>query len=231
MNVADLMTRNVVAVGLGNSVRHAAQLMLSHRVSGLPVVDDSGTLVGLVTEGDLMRRFELGLPDTPSHPWIGAVSPEGTARDFVKRRSWRVADVMAAPVVTVTETTTIAEAAKLLDTRGIKRLPVLRDGRLVGILSRADLLHCIADGQSAEIARGDDAIRLSVAARLQEAGTVLGTAPTVTVHNGIVHLWGIMRTEASRDAARVVVEGLAGVNGLDDHTTVSSPVISGKATA
>ena len=102
MHVADLMTRKVITVGLGSSVRHAADLMLNHRISGLPVVDDAGLLAGLVTEGDLLRRAELGVPDT-AHPWQAATSPAGLTRDFVKRNSWRVSDVMTSPVTTVSE--------------------------------------------------------------------------------------------------------------------------------
>lgn len=215
MNIADLMTRNVVSVGPGTGVRHAAELMLRHRVSGLPVIDDSGTLVGMVTEGDLLRRLQPGLP--------GRVSQEtsaGAARDFVRRRSWRVSDVMTTPVVTTTEAASIADAAQVLETRAIKRLPVLRNGQLVGLLSRADLLHCVADERPPEIAKGDEAIRLSVATGMRDAEAILMTPPTVIVRHGVVHLWGVLPSKASRDAARVIAENVPGTVGVEDHTTI-----------
>jgi len=228
MNVADLMTRNVITAGLGTSVRHAADLMLAHRVSGLPVVDDDGQLVGLVTEGDLLRRAELGFADIV-HPWQSAVSQAGLARDFVKRHSWRVADVMASPVTTIAETASISEAAQVMDTRGIKRLPVVRERMLVGIISRADLLHCIADERPDPIARGDEAIRISVAARLTEAAATLGgVLPKVTVRDGIVHLWGALASLACRDVARVIVETVPGTRGFEDHTRIS-PAAEGQS--
>lgn len=220
MHVADLMTRNIVSVGPGTGIRHAAELMLKHRVSGLPVIDDSGTLVGMVTEGDLLRRLQPFLPGPRAQKWSEAGSPAGAARDFVKRRSWRVSDVMTTPVVTITETASVADAAQVLDTRAIKRLPVLRNGHLVGLLSRADLLHCVADERPPEIARGDDALRLSIATSMREAETILGTPPTVIVWHGVVHLWGALPSEASRDAARVIAENVPGTAGVEDHTTI-----------
>lgn len=217
MNVADLMTRNVVTVGPGTSVRHAAELMLAHRVSGLPVVDDDGAVVGLVTEGDLLRRAELGGVSAAGS------SAEDEARGLVKSQSWRIADVMAVPVVSVTEATAISEVVRLLDTHGIKRLPVLRDGHLVGIVSRADLLHCIADARPERIAQGDDALRISVAARLREARDTIGDLPTVTVRDGVVHLWGSVGSIAARDAARVVAESAPGAGDCSNHLTVTPP--------
>ena len=182
--------------------------MLNHRISGLPVVDDAGLLAGLVTEGDLLRRAELGIPDA-AHPWQAATSPAGLTRDFVKRNSWRVSDVMTSPVTTVSESTSIADVARLMDARGVKRLPVLQDGALVGIISRADLLHCIADDRPADIAQGDDAIRTSVAARLRDATVLLGgDLPTVTVRDGLVHLWGTVRSADCHDVTRVIVDGV-----------------------
>lgn len=219
MNVADVMSRAVVTVMPGHSVRHAAQIMLDHKVSGVPVVDGDGGLVGILTEGDLLRRVEYGL--TPSRPhWIEAVSSEGLARDFVKSHSWRVADVMSKHVVSVTEGTSLSDVAILFGTRGIKRAPVVRDGQLVGVISRADLLRIIASAKPEKIAAGDSALEISAAARLRDASTVFGACPEVTVVNGVIHLWGQVRSEAERDAARVAVEGVEGINGIEDHLSV-----------
>ncbi|HVY50723.1 MAG TPA: CBS domain-containing protein, partial [Devosia sp.] len=112
MNVSDVMSHGVVSVMPGHSVRHAAQLMLEHHVSGLPVLDGEGRLIGILTEGDLLRRVEYGLTGANPH-WIEAHSAEGAARDFIKSHGWRVSDVMTTPVVTVKEDTTLADVAVL----------------------------------------------------------------------------------------------------------------------
>jgi CBS domain-containing protein len=223
MIVADVMTRNVVSVMPGHSIRHAAQIMLEHRVSGLPVVDGDGHLVGILTEGDLLRRVEYGLTGGRPH-WIAATSPEGGARDYVKSHSWRVADVMTKPAATVTENTSLADVAVLFGTRGIKRLPVLRDGQVVGIVSRADLLRIIAAARPEKIAAGDEALEISAAARLRDADAIFSMCPEVTVRDGVVHLWGQVRSQAERDAARVAVENIEGINGVEDHLSVVQSV-------
>lgn len=219
MNVADIMTRTVVTLMPGHSVRHAAQIMLDHHVSGVPVLD-AGELVGILTEGDLLRRTEFGLPPSRQDAWDRANWAEGSARDFVKSHSWRVGDVMSKPVVTVTEDTPLGDVAVLLGTRGIKRLPVLRDGQLVGVVSRSDLLKIVASTSDEPFAGGDEALRIGAEARLREAATVFASTPTVTVEHGIVHLWGNIRSEAERDAARVAVESIHGIAGIEDHLTI-----------
>ena len=219
MNVADVMTRTVVTVMPGHSVRHAAQIMLDHKVSGVPVVDGDGHLAGILTEGDLLRRIEFGLTGSRPH-WIESVAPEGAARDFVKSHSWRVGDVMSTPVATVTETTSLADVAVLFGAHGIKRAPVVQDGKLVGVVSRADLLRIIAAAKPEKIAAGDSALEISAATRLRDADTVFRACPTVTVVNGVIHLWGQVGSQAERDAARVAVEGIEGINGVEDHLSI-----------
>lgn len=216
MRVADIMSRNLVSVMPGHSVRHAAQIMLEHGVSGVPVVDDD-KVVGILTEGDLLRRVELGSDSRTSTSSIGAA---GTARDFVRTHSWRVADVMSSPVVTVTETMPLTDAAVLLSTRGIKRVPVVRDGELVGILSRADLLKIIAQAHAERTIEGEEALRLAAQARLGQLGIFVAT-PVVTIEGHVAHLWGMVRSQAERDAARVALESIPGLAGTEDHLRIS----------
>ena len=212
MNVADIMTRDLVSLMPGHSVRHAAQIMLEHRVSGVPVVEND-KVVGMLTEGDMLRRVELGTEGRSLHFLL---SPDGAARDFVRTHSWRVADVMSSPVVTVADTMPLADAAVLLSTRGIKRVPVLRGGQLVGVLSRADLLKIIAQSQCEKAVEGEEALRRAAQARLAEI-PIFATAPIVTVEGHVAHLWGVVRSQAERDAARVAVEAVPGLGGTEDH--------------
>jgi CBS domain-containing protein len=215
MRVADVMSKQLVVLMPGHSVRHAARILLENRISGTPVVD-ADKVVGILTEGDLLRRVELGTDASPSHHLL---SPAGTARDYVRTHSWRVADVMSSPVVTVDEDMPLSEAAVLLGTRGIKRVPVLRDGLLVGILSRADLLKLITQSRPEHIAEGEDALQRAAQARLGEL-RVFATPPLVTVEDHVVHLWGTVRSQAERDAARVAVETIPGLAGTEDHLTI-----------
>jgi osmotically-inducible protein OsmY len=120
----------------------------------------------------------------------------------------------------VTETTSLADVAVLFGTRGIKRAPVVQDGRVVGVVSRADLLRIIAAARPEKIAAGDSALELSAATRLRDADTVFRACPTVTVVNGVIHLWGQVGSQAERDAARVAVEGIEGINGVEDHLSI-----------
>lgn len=218
MLVADVMSKYPVTLMPGHSVRHAAQMMLEHRVSGIPVVDDD-KVVGMLTEGDLLRRIELGT-DTAISSWSWLV-PSGAARDFVRTHSWRVADVMSKPVVTVDRNMPLAEAAVLLSTRGIKRVPVLHEGQLVGILSRADLLKIVSEARPERIVEGDEALLRSARARVGEL-TILAVPPSISVEDGVVHLWGSVRSQAEKDAARVAVETIPGLAAVENHLKILS---------
>jgi len=217
MRLTDIMSTDLVTLMPGHSVRHAARVMLQYRVSGVPVVEGEA-VVGILTEGDLLRRVELGSEGTVARYHI---SPAGVARDFVRTHSWRVGDVMSKPVIAVDETTPLVEAALLLSTRGIKRVPVLRGSALVGILSRTDLLKVVAEATSEHdnVAQGAEALRRAAQTRLDESG-LFASPLTATVEEHIVHIWGVVRSSAERDAARVCVETIPGVAGTDDHLKI-----------
>ena len=220
MIARDVMTVDVVTVSPDHSVSHAAQIMLDHHISGLPVLDDQGHLVGIVTEGDFLRRSELGLPALS--PDDQHLSTNGErARSYVKSHSWKVADVMTANLVQVDEGASLTQIAALMEERGIKRLPVMRGDNLVGIVSRADLLHALITATLDDTAPGDYAIRRSILTRLKENSDVTGVNLTITVTDGMVHLWGVVNSESERDLSRVVAEGVRGVNGVYDHLTLS----------
>jgi len=212
MRVADVMSRKPISVCPDHSVWHAAHIMLSERVSGLPVLDDDQGLAGIVTEGDLLRRTELG----SSALIAGVDAPQDGAHFYLKSRSWRVGAVMSTKVMTVEEDTALGTAAMLLGVHRIKRLPVLRDGRLVGIVSRADLLSIVSAGKPDSEIRGDEAVRRALAARLQDAGAVLTREPDFYVEAGSVRVAGVMRSQSEVDVVRMIVESVAGPGFSDE---------------
>lgn len=216
MKAKDVMTTKVVTVSPDHSIRHAAKIMLDNGVSGLPVVDDEGRLVGIISEGDMLRRTELGLGGMMASEKEQA-DREKRARSYVKGHSWRVSDVMTPDPVVVDEETSLARIATLMGEREIKRLPVLRNGALVGIVTRADLLYAVATAKLPDTTRGDEAIRRSILARFDENTGLQGLNISVTVAEGMVHLWGEVDTEECRKAARVVAEGVRGVEGVVEH--------------
>lgn len=219
MLVKDVMTTTVVTVSPDNSVRHAARLMSDQHVSGVPVVDDGGRLQGVISEGDLIRRTELsgGTFVLETNMELG---PDDRANAFVKRCAWRVGDVMTPDPVTIDENAPLSRVAELMENRGIKRIPVLRDSKLVGIVSRADLLQVIYSAKPDNTATGDDAIRRSILVRLGENTGLEGSDVSVTVADGIVHFWGNIETAARRRAARILAEG---VRGVVEHFPESPP--------
>lgn len=219
MRAKDIMTRIVATVGPDHSIGHVVQIMLDHGVSGLPVVGDDARLVGIITEGDLLYRAEIGGSTRPAID--EPISREQRARTYVKSHSWRVADVMTADVVTIEEETPISRIAALMEEHSIKRLPVVRDGNLVGIVSRSNLLRAIVMTKPDNTAAGDDAICRSILARLKERTGLEDARLSVSVSSGIAHLWGTIGSEGERDAARVVAEGVRGVAGVVNHLHIS----------
>ncbi len=216
MRVKDVMTTKVVRLSPDNSVRQAANLMVENHVSGLPVVDDQGRLVGVLSEGDLIRRTELCSAMVAS-PAELQLAPEDRANAFVRRCSWRVGDAMSTDPVTIDEDASVVRVSTLMQQHGIKRIPVVRDEELVGIVSRADLLQAILAAKQDETLADDDAIRRSIVVRLGENTGLENLDVTVSVTDGIVHLWGKVETADCRRAARILAENVRGVRGVVEH--------------
>ncbi|QRM55466.1 CBS domain-containing protein [Sinorhizobium sp. BG8] len=215
MLVTDVMTTHVIKVSPENSVRRAAETMLAHHVSGLPVVDDDNRLVGMISEGDLIRRTEMGAG--VGFPTDGVLSADEKAQAYVRHTSWKVGDAMSRDPITVDEFASVLEVAKLMAKHSIKRIPILRAGEIVGIVSRADLLQLIVNAAHDGTAPGDEAIRRSVIVRLGEITGLEGQVPDVSVSDGVVHLSGDLASEACRRAVRVAAEGVRGVRGVAEH--------------
>lgn len=207
MHAADIMTRRVVTISPEHSVRHAARLMLENRVSGLPVCDDDGNLVGVLSEGDLLRRSELG-----SAMLRGATDnrPQQDPETYIKAHSWRVGDVMTSDPVAVDPDASADQIAALMAARSIKRVPVVQRGRLIGIVSRRDILEVILLAKPERFATGDEAIRRAVQARLLSDLNLDVDAIEVRVEGGVVALCGSVESGIKRLAARVAAEAVCG---------------------
>lgn len=224
MKAKDVMTREVVSVDPERTVGEVARVLLAHGVSAVPVVD-GGRLVGIVSEGDLMHRAEIGTDRRPRSWWLRLFTGDATlAREYTKAHAERVSDVMTTEVIVVEEETPLADVAAVLDSKRIKRVPVVRDGRVVGVVSRADLVRSLAAARSAAAPaaarRDDDALRARVVEILR-AQPWCGIAPAdVTVANGVVVLRGVYASEEERRAARVAAESVAGVGMVEDRRTL-----------
>jgi CBS domain-containing protein len=221
MQVRDVMTTRVISVAPDIDVREVARILLSNRISGAPVVDGEGRVLGMLTEGDLMRRAETGT----DAPGAGAArsTPAQRAEQFVKSHGLHARDVMTYPALTVSEDAPLDEVAALFETNHIKRAPVLRDGRLTGIVSRANLLHGLVARWSGVTAAADDwAIRAAILQALENIG-IRRHSLNVVVSNGIAYLWGVAQSQPEREAARVAAETTPGVKRVENHLFVFPP--------
>lgn len=218
MRAHQIMTRSVITVAPDATVLEAANLMLRHHVSGLPVVDSAGKLVGIVSEGDFIRRSEIGTQKKRGR-WLRFLLGAGaTATDYVRENGRRISEVMTVDPVTVTEETPLDQIVSSMERHGVKRLPVMRDGKLVGIVSRANLLQAVA-GLARDVpdpTADDDHIRGRIVAAIEKNDwSPFGL--NVIVRDGIVHLSGVITEESSRQAAIVAAENTAGVRKVHDH--------------
>ncbi|MGP1680301.1 MAG: CBS domain-containing protein [Burkholderiales bacterium] len=225
MQAKDVMTAPVVSVAPDTTVREIARLLLKRGISAVPVLDAGGQLAGIVSEGDLVRRPESGTERRPSW-WLGLFGDENEeAHDYAKSHGRRAADVMTRNVVSVDEHATLASIATLLEKQRIKRVPVMRDGKVVGIVSRANLLQGLAaHPPAAPAALDDEALRARVSDEIKHAG-VDTTFVNVLVYAGAVHLWGGVRSAEQHAAARIAAQSLAGARAVEDHLGVFSQMV------
>jgi CBS domain-containing protein len=224
MQVRDVMTPNVVSIAANETIAQAVQMMLQNRISGLPVVDAAGNLVGMVTEGDFLRRAELGT-QRRRPKWLEfLVGPGRLAEEYAHTAGCNIEEVMTIDPVTVVEDDTLETVVELMERRHIKRLPVLRNGKIVGIVSRANLMQALASltrDVRAPI-EGDSAIREGILAAFKRHAW----APqlNVVVKNGIVDLWGTITDDRERSACIVTAENVAGVKKVHDHLVWVEPM-------
>ncbi len=225
MQVRDVMTRNVISVQDTEQVIKAAQLMLQNRISGLPVVNATGQLVGIVTEGDFLRRGELGT-QRRRPKWLEfLVGPGKLAAEYVQTSARRVGEVMTADPQTVTEDDSLEKVVEIMERHRVKRLPVMRGGQLVGIVSRANLMYALASlarDTEAPASTDDAAIREQILASL--AKQPWAPHANVVVKNGVAELWGVITDEREREGLIVAVENVPGVKRVHDHLVWVEPM-------
>ena len=220
MNAADVMVRDVVTVHPETDVADAVKLLVARDISALPVVDQGDNLVGIISEADLLHRAELG---TEKHrSWIveSLTAASTLAGEFAKAHGKKVGEIMTTGVVTATEEDSLADIAALFERHRIKRVPIVRDGRVVGIVSRSNLIQALASttGTSEASVDADRRIRDELIQRLEKEHdwTDFG-ARNVTVHNGVVHLWGLITSDNERRALTALAEGVPGVARVRDE--------------
>jgi CBS domain-containing protein len=217
------MTARVISIGVDAPVMQAVQLMLQNRISGLPVVGRKGELVGMVTEGDFIRRGEIGTQRRRSRWLEFLIGPGRLADEYVHARGRKVAEVMTPEPITATEETPLDEVVRLMERHRIKRVPVVRAGVIVGIVSRANIMHALVSlAAQAKPPAGDDAaIRAQILAECEKQSWA--PMANVVVRDGVVELWGTITDERERQAMIVAAENVAGVKTVHDHLVWIEP--------
>jgi CBS domain-containing protein len=226
MKARDVMTPKVVTVPVDAPVPEIAALLLERRISAVAVVDDAGRAVGVVSEGDLIRRPELGT-DRPRSRWLRfLLAPDDAAHDFVKTHGLRARDVQSGPAVGVSPDAPLADIVDVMGRRRIKRVLVLEDGRPVGIVTRTDLLRALHAREVlpvAPVSPDDRAIRDAILQTLRDEDWAVTAMVNVQVSDGRVHLWGAVDSDEQRRAIRLAVDRVPGVRTVEEHLVRSRP--------
>lgn len=225
LTVADVMARDVITIAPDMPVQAVAMLLYERHISGAPVVDAAGRLVGILSEGDLMTHTAAIGEETPPRAWWLRLFSDRTARaeDYLKTHGLTAADVMTRDPHTVAPTASLAEVARLLERHHIKRLPVLEGGRLVGIVSRANLLRGLATAERPGEVTANDR---EIAARLKAAldAESFGNLVNPIVQDGTVHLWGLVDNDTERRALVLLAQRTPGVKAVEDHLGKRPPM-------
>jgi CBS domain-containing protein len=225
MKASEVMEPEVLSVGPETKVSDVAKALLSRRISAVPVVEN-GKLVGIVSEGDLIRRVET---DTDRHRswWVELlISSEKLATEYVKSHARFAGEVMTRKVVTAEENTSLSDVAKLFENHNIKRVPIVRGSKVVGIVSRADLLRVLADlhEKSEPTPNDDDGIRDEIIRRLKAEHWYSSAQVEIGVRHGVAKLDGLVMTHEQQAAIRVVAENTPGVRSVNDATMLKKSV-------
>jgi CBS domain-containing protein len=219
MKAKDVMTSPVVSIEPDASIWQAVRIMLQRHISGLPVIDQKGALVGIVTEGDFLRRVETGTQRRRPRWLEYLIGPGRLADEYTRAHGRKVSEIMTADPLTVREDTPLDEIVRLMEKRQIKRVPVVRDQQVVGIVSRANLVHALAScaRDIRPASAGDRAIRDRIVAELASQSWAPVALVDVQVRDGVVELWGMITDERERKAIVVAAENAPGVKAVNDH--------------
>jgi CBS domain-containing protein len=224
MKARDVMTSHVITVGPELDLKAVANTLVANGISAVPVVAIDGSIVGIISEGDLMRRAVSA--ERKRSWWLETFSSaEQLMAEFVKAHGRNAKDVMTRQVISVDPDTSLQEIANLLEKHGIKRVPVVKDGRLVGIVSRANLVQALATRGLAfvDVTEADEVLRKVVVSNLRKLPwTAALEMVDVIVDRGVVNLWGVVRNEEEKSAVRVTAEETPGVQAVNDHLRVYS---------
>ena len=225
MKAEDVMTRDVISIDPDATVLQAARLMLQHHISGLPVVDKNGSLVGVLSEGDFLRRRETKTERRRSRWLEFLMGPGRIAAEYSHSHGSKVSEVMTTDVQTVDVSTQLEDIVDLMERRRIKRVPVLCGGLMVGIITRSNLMHAMVSlARTAQPVATDDAsIRAQLLAEMQKEQWAPVASANVVVHDGVVELWGVIIDERQRAALKVAAENIPGVKEVKDHLVWIEP--------
>jgi CBS domain-containing protein len=225
MKASDVMTPDVISADPDATVLQAARYMIQHHISGLPVIDKTGTLVGILSEGDFLRRRETHTDRRPSRWLEFLMGPGKLAAQYTHTHGSKVSEVMTTNLHTVSEDTSLEKVVEMMERYRIKRVPVLRGKKIVGIVTRANLMHAMVSLARGEpkAASGDAAIRQELLKELKTEKWALASMINVVVREGVVELWGMIVDDRQRQALVVAAENVPGVKQVKDHLTWVEP--------
>jgi CBS-domain-containing membrane protein len=225
MKAKDVMTSTVISVQPDATILQAARQMLQHHISGLPVIDKSGRIVGILSEGDFLRRRETQTARKHSRWLEFLMGPGRLAAEYSHSHANRVAQAMTTDVQTVTEDAQLEDIVELMESHRIKRVPVLRGNKVVGIVTRSNLVHAMVSLARAEpkAAKDDTTIREKLLAEMEKESWAPAAMVNVIVRDGVVELWGVIIDERQRDALKVAAENIPGVKSVKDHMVWLEP--------
>jgi CBS domain-containing protein len=229
MKAHDIMTRDVATVKADTLVREIAALMMEKHISGVPVLSDDGTIIGIVSQSDLLHRSEVGTER--KHKWWFRVfgDSDAAAREYAKAHGLRARDIMSRYVISVRQDAELRDVADILDSHRIRRVPVLDGGRLVGIVSRGDLVRALSQVQVSKAATRIDnaALHKKLQDRMRSQSWINDSYINVAVNDGVVELWGFVVSADQRSALRALVEETDGVRQVEDKLTLAGPLRGG----
>ena len=219
MKAADVMTREILSVAPDASVLEAVRLMLQHKISGLPVIDAAGRLQGILTEGDFLRRVETGTERKRSRFVEFLLGPGRLAEEYTHASGRRVSEVMTPDVQTVTEDAPLEQVVHLMERHRVKRIPVVRGDKVVGIGTRKNLMRALVSFtlSAQPVAAGDAQIRERLLAELRKHAWAPVGLIDIAVKDGVVKLSGALTDERERQAIRIAAENIPGVKKVEDH--------------